>query len=76
MSDGVEAMEIAAAEWDDHVAGCDECLTQGNDLCYEGSFLADEVSATRGAPRAPVTLAMLIPMISLRRRPAFPGVEA
>lgn len=76
MSDGVEAMEIAAAEWDYHVAACDECLIQGNDLCYEGGFLADEVAATRRAPRAPVTLATLVPMLSLRRRPALPGVEA
>ena len=76
MNDDVEAMEIAAAEWDVHVADCDECLAQGNDLCYEGSFLAEEVAATRRAPRAPVTLASLIPMLSLRRRPALPGVEA
>lgn len=76
MSDIVEEMDVAAAEWDDHVAGCDECLIQGNDLCYEGSYLAEEVAATRRAPRAPVTLATLIPMLSLRRRPALPGVEA
>jgi hypothetical protein len=76
MSDGIEAMEVAAADWDYHVESCDECLSQGNDLCYEGGYLAEEVAATQRAPRAPVTLATLIPMLSLRRRAALPGVEA
>jgi hypothetical protein len=37
----------AMTAWDDHLAGCRDCLARGNQLCTEGMYLSGDVVAAR-----------------------------
>ncbi|HEV2316839.1 MAG TPA: hypothetical protein VGV89_04610 [Thermoplasmata archaeon] len=37
----------AMEAWDDHLAGCRDCLARGNVLCTEGMYLSGDVVAAR-----------------------------
>ena len=71
----LEPVELSLLNWDFHVDRCTFCLTQGNELCYEGQYLADEFSIDRlkaEAPEHPTRRPILAP----ERRPIFPGTPA
>jgi hypothetical protein len=40
---------LAVHAWDLHVEDCNVCLVDGNDLCYEGRYLQDEVADRRAS---------------------------
>lgn len=72
----IEQIELRVRDWTVHVERCDVCLADGNNLCYEGQYLADEVVFTRekaDSTRRPIWRA---PVFNPRRRPIFPGVPA
>lgn len=73
-----ESLESTLRAWDVHVRGCAECLAQGQGLCYEGRYMAEEARETRArieerlaAPSRPRN-----PLVGPIRRPLFPGVPA
>lgn len=55
--------DAALATFDQHLHDCGSCLSVGNDLCYEGEYLADRLRATQARPR-------FVP-----RRPAMPRAQ-
>lgn len=72
----IERIELAVHEWTVHVERCDVCLEDGNALCYEGQYLADEVVLVReSADRAP-RATWRAPTLHPKRRAIFPGVPA
>ncbi len=70
-------LEAAVGVWDRHVAGCGRCLCDGNRLCDEGEYLAEDVELVREkispAPAVPARRRFILPAL---RRPLFPGVPA
>ena len=70
----LDPVNLAVRDWDVHVDRCDLCLARGNDLCYEGQFLADEVSITRARSMEPDRPRS--PLRAPRRRAMFAGVRA
>jgi hypothetical protein len=67
--------DLALHAWDLHVDSCRDCLVSGNDLCYEGQYLADEFTIQRSVSAAPAADTRR-PIFTARRRPSFPGAVA
>lgn len=70
--DGVlRPVALAAQAWDLHVDACPLCLVSGNDLCYEGQYLHDDVVEVRlrATPTGPSSIVDTVrPLSSVRRR--------
>ena len=72
----IEEIELAVQDWTLHVERCDVCLAEGNALCYEGQYLADEIVLVRDQAGPSPRPAWRAPMFGQRRRPIFPGLPA
>jgi hypothetical protein len=68
---------LSVHAWDLHVDQCDLCLVDGNDLCFEGQYLHDDVVGRR-LHATPVRPEPPRPLLAPRRRPvpAFAGASA
>jgi hypothetical protein len=71
----LEPVALSMLSWDFHIDRCSFCLSQGNSLCYEGQYLADEVSITRMRADGPARPSRR-PILAPERRPIFPGTPA
>lgn len=78
--DGVlRPVALAAQAWDLHVDACPLCLVSGNDLCYEGQYLHDDVVEVRlrATPTGPSSIIDgLRPLSSVRRRSTLRAAAA
>jgi len=72
----LEPVELTALSWDFHVDRCSVCLARGNQLCYEGQYLADEVAIVRMSLDGPSRPTRRHPILAPERRPIFPGTPA
>ena len=70
----LEPVELSMLSWDFHIDRCTFCLSQGNELCYEGQYLADRVEDVRLRSEAPHPSRR--PILAPERRPIFPGTPA
>lgn len=74
----VTVLEARVTDWDAHIAGCRECLVQGEVLCYEGEYLTERVIEAREMARTLAARANRAPIASLfgLGRALLPGVGA
>lgn len=43
----IQPMDLALNDLELHIHGCAFCLVEGNELCYEGRFLAEDAAIRR-----------------------------